>query len=268
MATLIDLLQMFSAGSANDESNKHLWVKGASLFINQLNNLINITTGHNLKIIQLSDYNDATHLELKKIFTKYGSDKSSVHNYHIVYSNILNKLGRPNLLNILEIGLGTNNPSLVSTMGLSGRPGASLKAFHEYLPNSQIYGADIDKDILFTSDRIKTCFVDQLNLDSFDNIISSFGNIKYDLIIDDGLHSIGANFNTLLFALKNLNSNGWFVVEDISIYNINNWISIDYILSNNKKYKTYVAKALNSYMYIIHKIPVVPELFDSIKIEF
>ena len=45
--------------------------------------------------------------------------------------------------------MGTNNPNLVSTMGSSGRPGASLYAFKEYLPNAIIYGADIDKDILF-----------------------------------------------------------------------------------------------------------------------
>ena len=48
-------------------------------------------------------------------------------------------------INILEIGLGTNNPILVSTMGSNGRPGASLYSFREYLPKSNIYGADVDK---------------------------------------------------------------------------------------------------------------------------
>ncbi len=27
-----ELLKMFSAGSANDHNNKHLWIKGASLY--------------------------------------------------------------------------------------------------------------------------------------------------------------------------------------------------------------------------------------------
>ena len=36
-----ELLNMFSAGSSNDVNNKHLWVKGASLYINQMNNLVN-----------------------------------------------------------------------------------------------------------------------------------------------------------------------------------------------------------------------------------
>lgn len=87
-------------------------------------------------------------------------------------------------------------------MGSSARPGASLYAFKEYLPNANIYGCDIDKDILFENEGIKTCFVDQLDSTTFENISNSFGKIKYDLIIDDGLHSIGANLNTLLFALK------------------------------------------------------------------
>jgi hypothetical protein len=73
-------------------------------------------------------------------------------------------------LKILEIGIGTNNPSLVSTMGIYGTPGASLYSFREYLPNSQIYGADIDTNILFTHDRIKTFYVNQLDYSTYNNI--------------------------------------------------------------------------------------------------
>jgi hypothetical protein len=36
-------LHLFSAGSANDESHKHLWIKGASLFIPQMNELLGYT---------------------------------------------------------------------------------------------------------------------------------------------------------------------------------------------------------------------------------
>ena len=155
-------------------------------------------------------------------------------------------------LNILEIGLGTNNPNIVSSMGINGRPGASLLAFREYLPNSNIYGADVDKDILFQADRIQTCYVDQLNMKTFDELSNNFGNKKFDLIIDDGLHSIGANFNTLLFALNNLNENGWIVIEDISTKTVNNWRSIDFILKSTQKYKTYVIFDNTAYLYVIN----------------
>ncbi len=33
-------------------------------------------------------------------------------------------------------------------MGIGGTPGASLITFKNYLPNSMIYGADVDKNIL------------------------------------------------------------------------------------------------------------------------
>jgi len=246
----MESLHLFSAGSANDEKNKHLWIKGASLFIPQINELLKHTQ-YEFNILNITDFkNDSTILE--NILNKNNSDKANNHNYHILYTYILNILGINSNLNILEIGLGTNNPNLVSTMGINGRPGASLYSFSEYLPNSNIYGADIDTDILFQTDRIKTCYVDQLNMTTFGELSNNFGNIKFDLIIDDGLHSIGANFNTLLFALDNLNDNGWIVIEDIDI--LENWKSIDFILSSNKKYKTFIIKAKGGKLYAVNKL--------------
>jgi len=134
-----------------------------------------------------------------------------------------------------------------------GSPGASLFSFRDYLSNSNIYGADIDKNILFECDRIKTCYIDQLDMNTFDNIKTNFGDIKYDLIIDDGLHSIGANLNTLLFALNNINDNGWIVIEDI--IQIDNWRSIDFILKSTNKFITYIIKSKNgAYLYVINKL--------------
>jgi hypothetical protein len=248
----ISELSLFQAGSANDDKNKHLWIKGASLFIPQLNKLLTYTN-YIFTITFIETFNNDCSA-LGKLFEQTGSDKSTTHNYHILYSYILKELGVQSKLNILEVGMGTNNPTIVSTMGSTGKPGASLYAFQKFLPNSNIYGADIDRDILFESDRIKTSYVDQLNLDSFDTLKKTFGYIKYDLIIDDGLHSIAANFNTLLFALDNVNVNGWIVIEDIEFNSITNFKSIDYILSNNTQFKTYIVKTKHKYMYLVKKI--------------
>jgi hypothetical protein len=243
-------LVLFSAGSAHDHSNKHLWVKGASLFIPQINKLLEITN-YKFDIIDIQNFqNDCS--ALGNVLEKNKSDKSTTHDYHIFYSFIFNKLGLESETNIFEVGLGTNNPNLVSTMFEFGRPGASLYAFAEYLPNANIYGADIDKDILFNTDRIKTCYLDQLDYETFDNVSNTFGKIKYDLIIDDGLHSIGANFNTLLFALENVNDNGWIVIEDIHISQ--NWKVIDFILTSTGLYKTYYIQAKLSGLYAINKL--------------
>lgn len=243
-------LQLFSAGSENDNSYRNLWIKGASLFIPQINQLVD-HTNYKFTILDIQDFQN-DYQSLGDTLRNNSSDKSTNHNYHILYSYIFNILGKNNPLQLLEIGMGTNNPTLISTMGSGGRPGASLYGFREYLPNANIYGADVDKAILFESDRIKTSFVDQLDMSTFDQLSQNFGNIKYDLIIDDGLHSIGANFNTLLFGLKHLNENGWIVVEDIHI--VDNWKSIDFILSTTNKYKTYIIKDNHSYMYVVNKL--------------
>ena len=247
----MDQLHLFSSGSANNELYKELWVKGASLFIPQLNKLL-AHTDYNFNIININVFNNENSDKLGYILEQNRSDKSTCHDYHILYSFIFNQIGEQ--INLLEIGLGTNNPNLVSSMGSYGRPGASLYAFRDYLPKANIYGGDIDKYILFESERIKTCYVDQLEIKSFDNIAIQFGEMKYDLIIDDGLHSIGANLNTLLFALDNLNDNGWIVIEDIHI--VDNWRAIDFILSSTNKYKTYVVKTRGgtSFLYVINKL--------------
>jgi len=291
----MEQLHLFSAGSANDDSNKHLWLKGAALFIPQLTELLTYTNYQftpvdisyfqaqlpsvqaqlpsvqaQLPSVQAQLPSVQAHIPstnnaekvLGDILAKHQSDKSTQHNYHIVYSFIFNKLSAR--LTMLEIGMGTNNPSLVSSMGSSGRPGASLYAFREYLPHATIYGADIDRDILadieWTRDPtglkipsgLKTCYVDQLDRSTFDAMNVTFGNSTYDLIIDDGLHSIGANLNTLLFALDHLNPHGWIVIEDIHI--INNWKCIDFILRATNTYKTYIVKTRHSYLYVVNKL--------------
>ena len=248
----LNILSRFSAGSANDCNNKHLWLKGASLIIDQLNNLVKILDeNYYINIINVSSFSNKFSSNLGEILKKNRSDKSTSHDYHHIYSYFLNEITTEKL-NILEIGLGTNDPKLVSSMGSGGRPGASLYAFKEYLPNANIYGADIDKNILFNEERINTCYVDQLDIKTFNNIKNTFGNIKYDLIIDDGPHSIGANLNTLLFALNNIKINGWIVIEDIHIPD--NWFSINYILSKNKNIKTYFIKAKNGYLFCVKRL--------------
>ena len=153
--------------------------------------------------------------KLKERFMHYGSDKSKGHKYHLIYGEILARLGADSALNILEVGLGTNNPALISNMGKNGQPGASLRAFRDVVTNGKVYGADIDVDILFTEPNILTAWVDQLEPSSFWDMNRYFGDPRYDLVIDDGLHSVSANLNTLLFGLEVLKPGGWVVIEDI-----------------------------------------------------
>lgn len=252
----------FGAASMNDSEHCYLWVDGASQFVPRLNQLVE-RTGQDFAIIdEMKPFENPQQDILGKLFEHHLSDKSTTHNYYILYTYIINQLGgKDKPIKLLEIGLGTNNPDLVSSMGHEGRPGASVYAFCDYLPNAEIFGADVDRNILLQTDRIKTAYVDQMNLATFDRMQKDLGGPhKYDLIIDDGLHSIGANFNTLLFALDSLNNDGWFVVEDIGENFVNNWKSIDYIMKGMDGYKTFILKTTGgyyhkniSYMYIVHK---------------
>jgi hypothetical protein len=178
---------------------------------------------------------------LKDALNKHGSDKSNHHNYHYVYGPILKN--RNEVTGILEIGMGTNNTDVVSNMGQEGKPGASLRAFKEFLPNATIYGADVDKRILFEEDRIKTFYVDQTKSETLDLLNKQIPE-NLDLIIDDGLHSPNANIAVLTFALNKLKPNGWFVVEDISENAIQVWEVMAELLP--KEYSSYLFQADNN----------------------
>lgn len=188
--------------------------------------------------------------KLAMLFNKHGSDKARVHQYYLVYAAILRDLGEVMPLNIFEVGLGTNMLDIVSNMGISGRPGASLRAFKDFLPNAQIFGADIDRRILFSEDRITTYFVDQTNRQSFDSLGDQLP-IKFDMMIDDGLHSPNANLNSLRFFLGRINNGGYAIIEDISPIAIEFWQLISWMLPKNVK--PWIIVSGSSLMFVVKK---------------
>ena len=68
-------------------------------------------------------------------------------------------------------------------------------------PGARIYGADVDKRILFSEDRISTCYVDQTDPASFAELESLVGP-AIDVVIDDGLHAPNANLSVLNFSAR------------------------------------------------------------------
>lgn len=185
---------------------------------------------------------------LERLFNKYGSDKATLHNYHHAYGMILSDPER--ISGLLEIGLGTNNIDVTSNMGSSGKPGASLRAFRDFLPNARVFGADVDRRILFEEDNIKTFFVDQTKPESF-NALAREIECKLDVIIDDGLHSPNANIASLAFACKNLNKGGWFVVEDIGADALPVWRVISRLLPSD--YKSWIVAAKEGMLFLLRR---------------
>lgn len=151
------------------------------------------------------------------IFTAEGSDKAKLakHSYATLYRVLLAKFMAKSGLRLFELGIGTNNPYLPSSMGVNGVPGASLRAWKKWFPQADIIGADIDRDILFQEDRISTFHVDQTNTASIEAMWALIKD-PVDIIIDDGLHAFYAN-DTFLRASKHmLKPGGLYIVEDIS----------------------------------------------------
>jgi len=163
----------------------------------------------------------------------YGSDKgylhlnnakpfsSQPHSYSNFYYNMFNHC-KDYIKLVFEVGIGTNNPNLPSTMGTNYKPGASLRVWKDYFFNAQIYGADVDKNILFNDeDRIHTYYVNQLNTNSIKEMWNNIKKKDFDIIIDDGLHTFEANINFFLNSFDKLKKNGIYIIEDVDYKNLN-----------------------------------------------
>lgn len=192
----------------------------------------------------------AAALELKRLFDQYGSDKANdEHNYHWLYGAIL---GSKTATALLEIGLGTNNEDVVSNMTSNGSPGASLRAFRDYLPDAHVYGADVDRGILFQEERISTFFVDQTDSGSFAQLGASVPD-EFDLIIDDGLHAPNANLASLIFGLNRLKVNGYLLIEDISRDAVPIWQLVSAALLPDD-YESHVIESGVQFLFLVRRL--------------
>lgn len=194
-------------------------------------------------------YSQASVLSQK--FISYGSDKGEPNNLYKIYAYILSTFSTSNF-KLLEIGLGSNNLAVVSNMGLHGKPGASLRAFSDQYPTGTFYGGDIDKDILFSTEKIQTAFVDQSSRITLEKFFNSF-TTKFDLIIDDGLHSPDANLNTFLIATEHCARGGYIVIEDIHSSSRPIWRILQCLLPIHL-FECQIVAAWNCDIFIVKKL--------------
>ena len=176
-----------------------------------------------------TQYNKNSNSEINVLCEKYGSDKGEsseqikpynwlAHNYADIYDLIF-KLKKEDVKLLIECGIGTNNPDIPSSMGIKGKPGASLRMWRDFFNNANIIGVDIEKNILFSEERIQTYQCDQTNKLSISEFISN-ANIKKnsaDIIIDDGLHEFEAGKIFFENTIECLARNGFYIIEDVSL---------------------------------------------------
>lgn len=160
-----------------------------------------------------------TKTELCHIMTKYGSDKGNHthHNYTTLYHDLFSGM-RDSEIRLFELGIGTNNIMIPSNMGINGKPGASLYAWSEYFPKAKIYGADIDKDILFQTPNIETYYCNQTDPSSIKTLWAQNSlQENFDIIIEDGLHEFHANVTFFENSIHKLKLGGYYIIEDVII---------------------------------------------------
>jgi hypothetical protein len=172
--------------------------------------------------------------ELVNIFQKYSLDK--LHNrYDKLYIELLNDT-KNKFKNVLEIGIGTIDEHKSSSMhGYKSHIapnytfGNSLRAWRDYFVNANIYGIDIDENTMFEEERIKTFCSNSADEAKMNKILSDLP--LFDMIIDDGLHNMEANLETLKNCFPYLKSGGIYVIEDVN--QLNDWY-VDNLITDNR----------------------------------
>jgi len=128
------------------------------------------------------------------------TDKHTGHAYIESFYQDFFDTYRDKELNILEIGI---------------REGDSLRLWEKAFPKSNVYGVDNNnskkfKDVI--SERIEVTFGDAYTNEIVDSLPS------FDIIIDDGPHTLESQIKCLELYLSKLNDDGVILIEDIQKY--------------------------------------------------
>ena len=161
---------------------------------------------------------DDQKLDLAELFRKYGSDKD-INEYSQVYFTLFDKM-KDMKLNFLEIGIGTMIPgahsSMVGYAPAHYKPGASLRAWRDFMPNSRIIGLDIQLDTQFSDEeRIETYLCYSVGTDEVNRWHEKMDGLMFDVIIDDGSHVASDQLITLSNFYPMLKPGGIYIIEDV-----------------------------------------------------
>ena len=127
------------------------------------------------------------------------NDKGSCHSYIEIYERLLSPYRDINC-KILEIGVAQ---------------GYSLRMWNQYFnKNSKVQGIDWEKGNL-CDNTLDVTYGDSKDADLW----TDWDN--FDVIIDDGDHSPEGQAATLAVWLPKLTKNGLYIIEDVSLYNLN-----------------------------------------------
>lgn len=143
------------------------------------------------------------HLTLAQICSLYATDKNVLHSYvDKVYEDLFADI-RHSTRKMLEIGVET---------------GGSLLMWREYFPNAIITGVDIKPcPQVLGRERIDVITGDAYNYEVADSLPADF-----DIIIDDGPHTLESMIFVLLEYLNKIKHDGVLIIEDVQDFNWTN----------------------------------------------
>jgi len=140
-----------------------------------------------------------TEQSLDEIGKRNGTDKSSTH--HDYLNNYQAQIGLVPIPihKMLEIGIFD---------------GASLRTWHEFMPDTHIVGVDIDQRCeAFEAPNVSVEICDQSDISQLVKLAAKYGS--FDMIIDDGSHIWSHQILTLETLFPILTPGGLYIIEDI-----------------------------------------------------
>lgn len=155
--------------------------------------------------------------KLTEIANKYNTDKgtnlncdngSKGHGFTEFYYNHFKDLKHPI---ILEIGAWK---------------GASIKMYNEFFNGDcEIYCIDIDpsRDVSGLGDNVHFFVVDQGDINQLKNFVLEMGDVKFDIILDDGSHQMMHQMLTYSVFRKLLKPDGMYIMEDLHTSFLESW---------------------------------------------
>jgi hypothetical protein len=151
-------------------------------------------------------------MSLEEIVDNFITDKNTVHSYLPLYQKLL--IGKKETaLNVLEIGICN---------------GGSIKLWNDFFSNATIYGLDImNIDNVSSSIKDNEKIILHTSIDAYNNsfFTNEFlnKNIKCDLILDDGPHTLESMKQFIRLYSQIMTEDGILIIEDIQSFD---WLEI------------------------------------------
>jgi cephalosporin hydroxylase len=152
------------------------------------------------EINEMSEMPEINRLTLSELINNEKTDKNTIHSYLPVYESLL-KNKKHSCKNVIEVGI---------------KDGGSIKLWHDYFPNAQIYGCDImDKSLIWDeikNDRIKLF----TSVDAYKpSFINEIKDVQFDFALDDGPHTLDSMIQFINLYLPLVKEDGILIIEDV-----------------------------------------------------